>query len=104
MNLRRFALILGLTVVAAPAWPDTIRCGTSLVSEASTVSEILAKCGQPAAKSVSEVEPVVRQANGFMQKLPTVRTEVWTYERGHTSFPVKVTIIDGKVTKMEVVK
>jgi Protein of unknown function (DUF2845) len=83
---------------------DTFRCGDVLVSEYSSASEIVSKCGAPTNKTVSEVQPTVRNKNGALVRLPMVRTEVWTFDLGKGSLPMRVTLVDGKVKAVEIAK
>jgi hypothetical protein len=83
---------------------DTFRCGDVLVSERSSASEIVSKCGAPTSKTVSDVQPTVRNKYGAVVRLPAVRTEVWTYDRGRGALPMRVTVVDGKVKAVEIAK
>ena len=96
--VRAVAAAVLLIPVSVAVRADTYRCGNGLVSEESTVAEILAKCGQPTSKDVREVQPTARSVNGTVLKLPPVKIEVWTYTR---SPGLKVTIMDGKVESIE---
>ncbi len=61
--------VLGMLALlrSAPASADMFRCGSKVISEADTPTEIEAKCGTPLSKS-RRTEPVrVRQANGTMR-------------------------------------
>jgi hypothetical protein len=100
------AVAIATVVVMVPSvlFAETFRCGNKLVTQDSPLSEIVAKCGTPSHKEVSDVQPTARSVNGTMQRLPTIRTEVWTYDRGANAFAMKVTVVDGKVTKVESVK
>jgi hypothetical protein len=101
-----FTIVLVSIIAAMPraSLGDTFRCGDMLVSEHSSSAEILSKCGAPTSTTVSEVQPTVRNKYGAVVRLPTVRTEVWTYDRGRGSFPMRVTVVDGKVKAVEIVK
>ncbi len=93
-------------IAAAPslAPAETFRCGSRLVSQDSSVAELVARCGEPSRKSVKDVQPLVNNG-GLMHRLPTtVRTEIWTYDRGSRSFGMVVTIVEGKITRMESAK
>ena len=83
---------------------DTFRCGDVLVSEHSSASEIVSKCGAPTSTAVSDVQPTVRNKHGAVVRLPAVRTEIWTYDKGRGALPMRVTVVDGKVKAVEIAK
>ncbi len=85
-------------------WPTTFRCGSSLINESSTVDKIVEKCGVPHSKSSRTEDIRMRLPNGTMRTTGTTTTEEWTYERGTTAPPFVVTIVDGKVKSVNVVR
>ena len=102
MHTSRVVAIAAVVVMVPSVLPaDTFRCGSKLVTQDAALSEIITKCGAPSHKEVSEVQPTARTVNGTVQRLPTIRMEVWTYNRGSNSLGMKVTVVDGKVTKIE---
>jgi hypothetical protein len=92
---------VALLLSSAPTFGETFRCGSKLVSQEISVADLVTKCGQPDHRSATETEPVVRSPNGALRRLPPIRTETWTYERGPQAFSMVVTIVDGKITRME---
>jgi len=105
MQTSRVVAIAAIVVmVPSVTLADTFRCGSKLVTQDAPLSEIVAKCGAPSHKDVSEVQPTARTVNGTVQRLPAIRMEIWTYNRGSNAPGMKVTIVDGKVTRMESVE
>ncbi len=95
-------LIAAVALVAGMAHAgETIRCGRWVVDESVTVDELLSKCGEPAAKRHLEEDIRVKNHDGSMRTVGTTITEYWTYDRGSRSFPILVTIVDGKVRSIE---
>jgi len=95
-----------LALVAAfggmSAWADdTMRCGSALISVNMVGSQVIAKCGQPKDKSVTEVPQRARRANGTSAVTGTLRVERWTYDRGYGQFPALLTFEDGKLKSIE---
>lgn len=95
--------LLPLLILAAPpAGAESFRCGSRIVSEDSTVEELLALCGEPTSKTVETVDVYGPAASGGGRvKRGTITIEKWTYDRGSQSFPMLVTIEDGKIKSME---
>jgi hypothetical protein len=106
----RYELITAAAVVVAIATPvhgESIRCGSSVVDESVTVEELVRKCGEPASKRSEEQDVRVRTPNDLnsnTRKIGTTVTEYWTYDRGDQAPPVLVTIRDGKVRSIQVVR
>ena len=96
----RFAVPLLLLATAAQA--ETFRCGKWIASVDLPVPELLAKCGEPAARASRTEDVLVRNHNtGLMQKAGETTIEVWTYDRGSTSPAILVTIVDGRIKNIE---
>lgn len=94
------ALVIALN--AAPANADNFRCGNWIASADLSVTELLAKCGEPTARE-SRVEDVLsRNFNtGLMYKSGERTVETWTYLRGSRASPMVVTIVDGQIKSIE---
>ena len=108
MNFVRFivplTLLLLLYTVPARAADDTFRCGGKIMTTGMTMVDVLAKCGEPTLRTVEEVPQQVRRANGSTYTAGTVTVEVWTYDRGSSSFPALLRFEGGKVTSIEIVR
>lgn len=73
------------------------RCGQSLVSADVSVAELLQKCGNPSTERVSLVDA----HNEYGVKVATVKVETWRYDRGTRAAAMIVTVVDGKIEKIE---
>jgi hypothetical protein len=89
-------------MLAARAQADNFRCGKWIASADLAVSELLAKCGEPASRA-SRVEDVMsRNFNtGLLYKSGEQTVETWVYDRGAGAQPMVVTIIDGLIKSIE---
>ncbi|HTU67186.1 MAG TPA: DUF2845 domain-containing protein [Steroidobacteraceae bacterium] len=96
-------LILALALAGvAPAHADeAFRCGKWVVSSSMTVSELLAKCGEPAERAQETSDVRARGINGGMVKVGETVTETWTFARGTQAAPMVVTIVDGRIKSIE---
>lgn len=94
-------LLLGLLGAGTLAQAETFRCGQWIASPEMSVEELLEKCGEPASRTVETVDVYARTAAGGRVRTGTSVIETWTYDRGSQSFPMVVTIVDGKITSME---
>jgi len=80
---------------------DTFRCGNELVSPGLSAEEVVAKCGQPDEKEVTE-EPIrARNAGGGSRVIGTAIVEHWTYARGQGQFPALLRIEEGELKSVE---
>jgi hypothetical protein len=98
------ALIAALLVALMPglATADNFRCGKWIASADLSVTELLARCGEPASRE-SRVEDVLsRNFNtGLMYKSGERTIETWTYLRGSRASPMVVTVVDGVIKSIE---
>lgn len=90
--LRVISVLLALTP-SAGICDGYFRCGQSLVSSDTPLSELLKKCGEPSSKKVS-IDDVFGEHG---QKLGTTRVETWRYDRGSRAAAMIVKVVDGKV-------
>ncbi len=98
----RILLTLACMMLVNPAIAETFRCGQWIASPDMSVEELLEKCGEPAEKTVEEIDiygPAVSGAGRVKRGTSTV--EKWTYERGSQLFAMVVTIVDGKIKSMD---
>lgn len=99
-------LSFGLVCIAALAAPevagaDSMRCGKWVVSDSSTVDELLSKCGQPKSKQVTKDDVYMTNVNGMRVKTgDTTVTERWIYQPSPRALAMSVVIVDGKVVSL----
>lgn len=97
----RSLLTLLLVVLTFPASAESLRCGKWVVNEQAAPAEILQKCGEPQDKRVTTEDVLGRNALGNPIKLGVTTKEQWHYRPSSRSLPMRVTIVDGKVTAIE---
>jgi hypothetical protein len=97
----RSFIAIGIMVFAGSVAAESMRCGSSIVNETTSVADLLAKCGEPLSKEVKAEDVYARNSNGSNRKIGTTLTERWIYKRTAQSLPMAVTIVDGKVTRLE---
>ena len=102
-RLTRAAIVLACLWLAPPAaFAETFRCGSWIASPEMSVDELLEKCGAPTTKSVETIDVYGPTTSGSGRvKRGTSTIETWTYDRGSQSFPMVVTIVDGRIKSMK---
>jgi hypothetical protein len=98
--MRLVAAVLLLLPLAASA--ETFRCGKWIIDQDTSLEELLHKCGTPTSRD-SRVEDV-RAPNvytGGNTKVGETVIETWVYDLGSGKSPMVVTIVDGRVKKIE---
>ncbi len=91
-----------LAVCTVASGDEAMRCGSSLVTTPISLEKLLQTCGEPAAKEVSTEDiRTIGKPGAPSRAIGTTTTEKWTYRPDAHSLPMVVTIIDGKVTKIE---
>jgi hypothetical protein len=99
--------ILLLSGLAAAAPAQAFRCGTKLVHEGDTRSQVLAKCGDPA--EVIDQQPVLRRPVYWLRGRPyhlsydfvEIAVESWIYNLGPHKLMRRVRFEDGLVVEIE---
>jgi hypothetical protein len=89
----------------ALASAETFRCGKWIIDSETTLEELTQKCGAPTSRE-SRVEDV-RAPNvytGGNTKVGETVIETWIYDRGNRASAMVVTIVDGRVKKIERLK
>jgi Protein of unknown function (DUF2845) len=98
----KYTLALVLLVLSSAVRAENFRCGKWIASTDLSVTELLARCGEPASRESRTEEVRTRNANtGLMGKTGEIIVETWTYERGTQAPPVVVTIVDGRIKSIE---
>ena len=107
MRMKRAVLLVGLCLLAASPSFAALRCGTKLVSEGDTRSEVAAKCGEPTEvvtqKSVFR-RPVIWTRNGpyyVGEDFIEVPVEAWIYNLGPNKLMRRLRFEDGVLTEIE---
>lgn len=100
----RFRIAIAALGILAPlvASAETFRCGKWIIDDETTREDLLRKCGAPTSRA-SRVEDVraPNQYTGGNMKVGETVIETWVYDRGTGAQPMVVTIVDGRITKME---
>jgi hypothetical protein len=95
------ALLVALGVFAPAAFAETLRCGSSLVSEGATQGFVTDKCGAPDSKQTFTEPVYARRLDGTSYENGSVSRDVWRYKRGARSFPAVLTFEGGVLRKIE---
>lgn len=94
------ALCAILPLTAAQS--ESMRCGKWVVDETVSVQELLAKCGEPTSKEIATEDVIVRNPlTGGTYRVGTKTTERWVYRASPRRLPMMVTIVDGKIARIE---
>lgn len=97
LALAAFALL----AMPLAATADSMRCGSKIVNETSRAAEILEKCGEPQQKDVRTEPIMAKNPAGYAYKVGEQVVERWRYQRSSRALPMVVTVVDGKVIKLE---
>jgi len=98
-----FSALLVLLPLGASA--ETFRCGKWIIDDETTLEDLQRKCGPPTTRE-SRVQDV-RAPNvytGGTNKVGETVIETWVYQHSAQSAAMVVTIIDGKLKKIERLK
>ena len=97
------ALVLAL--LALPAAADSFRCGSMLVNDGDSASELLSKCGRPkqvTSRSVMRA-PVVWYGSTMVRvpgEMMETKVETWVYDFGPHKLMQQVEVEGGIVTSV----
>jgi len=95
-------LALTLALPASVLAGDSFRCGQWIVTDELTVSELVAKCGEPELKRSEEVEVRGKVGTGSVAR-GTSLIEHWTYVLSSGAH-YEVKIVDGDIQSVARVK
>jgi Protein of unknown function (DUF2845) len=99
---RALLAIAVLSAACVASANETMRCAKWVVDSDATVTELLAKCGEPKSKEVKTDEVRRRRDVGSGTfAVGTTTTERWLYDRGPEAFRMIVTIVDGKIKSID---
>lgn len=98
----RFVIASAFMLFCAAAQADNFRCGKWIATKDLSVSELLARCGEPASRETRIEDVMSRNYNtGGMYKSGEITVQTWVYDRGTTAPPMVVTIVDGRIKSIE---
>ncbi len=83
---------------------DAFRCGTHLAREGMLAAEIREDCGEPDSVEIVSEPVMARRPNGSAFQVGVTTTEYWIYDRGSRRFPARLTIREGIVEKIELLR
>ena len=90
-----FASILFLSFATGKAW--AFRCGSGLVSDGDSKTQVMVTCGKPTSKEKScENRQYTTTTNKNSRKCGK-KLEVWYYNCGYNDFIYKLTFENGKL-------
>lgn len=106
---RTTALLILLIYAGAADAYGSLRCKGRLIDVGDSADEVVARCGEPAKRIITEVP--LRLGTVFPSPTGTVRvftrlagcvtTEQWIYDRGWGKFPAVLHIDDGKIVRID---
>src|SRR5262245_40632794 len=98
---------LGLSLAAASPAFASLRCGTHLITEGDTRSEVAAKCGNPT--EIDQRTAILRRPIVWLNGRPVsvgdnlieVPVEVWVYNLGPSKLMRRLRFEDGLLVNIE---
>jgi hypothetical protein len=109
--MRTLALIsvAFFSLLSTAARADSLRCGTSVVSDGATQAEVSQKCGAPESRNsrLEVVSEEARQAGSTAGSSTTTthsvtrNIEEWTYNFGPGQFMRLVTFVNGRLSTVQ---
>jgi hypothetical protein len=99
MKSCRAVLSIAALLLATSAHADTLRCGSSLISEGAAQPYVREKCGEPASK-MEITEPVMARGWAGTQQVGTTTRQIWRYSRSSRKFPAVLTFEGGVLKKL----
>ena len=101
MTIIFLAAILFLSFSTGNVW--AFRCGSGLVSEGDSKTQLLATCGKPMSKEKDcldrQTETKINKKTGKIKRASKCgeKVEVWRYNCGENDFIYKLIFEDGKI-------
>ena len=103
----RTLLALGLTLAAIAPAHAAFRCGSHLVTEGDTRSEVVAKCGEPT--EINQKSAILRQPTVWVggrryvvgNGLVEIPIEVWIYNLGPNKLMRRLRFEDGVLVDID---
>ena len=92
--------ILLLCAGAADAF-GSLRCKGRLIDVGASASEVMAVCGEPVKRIVTQVPVRAAVLTGFTRFAGFATSEQWIYDRGWGKFPAVLHFDHGKIQRIE---
>jgi len=92
--------ILLLSTGAADAY-GSLRCKGRLIDVGASAAEVMALCGEPAKRFVTQVPVRAGVLSGFTRFAGFATSEQWIYDRGWGKFPAVLHFDDGKIQRID---
>lgn len=80
---------------------EVFRCNGAIIETGLTIPYVLARCGEPDSRDVSNVPIRARSLYGASYVVGTATLEYWLYERGGGQFPAYLTFDQGRLRDIE---
>jgi hypothetical protein len=98
-------LFLLLLALSSTAYADAFRCGSKLIREGSTRSEVVAKCGEPTEVERRTIlrEPTIWIGGRLYRNgvgLAEIPIELWVYNLGPSKLMRRIRFEDGVVVEI----
>ncbi len=79
----------------------SLRCKGRIVDVGDSAAKILALCGNPSGRTVTQVPVRAAVGTGFTRFAGFVTSEQWVYDRGYGKFPAVLYLFEGKIQRIE---
>jgi hypothetical protein len=90
-----------LAISGAASADEVMRCGNWVIAVPIALQELRSKCGEPTKKEVTTEDVRAGGKSGGSQVVGKTTTERWTYRSNSQALPIVVTVVDGKVTRID---
>lgn len=94
------ALLVILYAGTADAY-GSLRCKGHFIDVGAGAADVLALCGEPVRRVVTQVPVRTASLTGFTRFAGYATTEQWVYDRGWGKFPAVLFLDAGKVQRIE---
>ncbi|MDY7227993.1 DUF2845 domain-containing protein [Hyalangium rubrum] len=104
--MRSLLMALALVLLSAPTLSHaaSLRCGTGLVADGASKTDVLMKCGEPIAKDSrterTEVKTRDEDSDSSTKQITETHIEEWTYNFGPTKFMQVVVFKNGLLVEV----
>ena len=79
----------------------SLRCKGRIVHVGDSAAKVLALCGDPSGRTVTQVPVRAAVGNGFTRFAGFSISEQWVYDRGYGKFPAVLYLFEGRIQRIE---